>query len=195
MIGIGILILVSGCGSIPRIVFLHDPLTPQEHCQLALSYEVHHDWNAAIKEYEASLDLDPKFEPALAGLGNVYAQQEQYASAEKVYRRLLKLNPDHAMANNNLAWIYIAQGIHLSEASDRIEHALSVDTAHRAFYLDTKALLLLNLGQLADARAVSLQAESAEGSDDPAFIEQHKITQSKIDHETVSLGSNRSENR
>jgi len=193
MIGIGILVLVSGCGSIPRIVFLHDPLTPQEHFQLALSYEIQNDWNAAIREYQASLDLDPKFEPALAGLGNVYAQQKQYSSAEKVYRRLLKQDPDHAMANNNLAWICIEQGIHLSEASDRIDRALSVDKAHRAFYLDTRALLLLNLGQLAEARAVSLEAESAEGSDEPAFTEQHRVTKSKIDSATVSLRSSRSE--
>jgi tetratricopeptide (TPR) repeat protein len=194
MIGIGILISVSGCASIPRIVFLHDPLTPQEHFQLAVSYEIQNDWNAAIREYQASLDLNPKFEPALAGLGNVYAQQKQYASAEKVYLRLLELDSDHAMANNNLAWIYIAQGIHLSEASDRIERALSVDAAHRAFYLDTRALLLLNLGKLPEARAVSLEAESAEGSDDPAFTEQHKITRSKIDNASVSLRSHRSEN-
>jgi len=68
-----------------------------------------------------------------------------------------------------------------------------VDKAHRAFYLDTRALLLLNLGQLAEARAVSLEAESAEGSDEPAFTEQHRVTKSKIDSATVSLRSSRSE--
>jgi len=191
LIGMALFISIVGCGSIPRIVFLHDPLTPQEHVKLGLSYESQHDWKAAEKEYLAALDLDPKFQPALAILGNVYAEQEQYEAAEKVYRRLLDLNPNHAMANNNLAWIYIVQGIRLSEASERIERALSADSEHRAFYLDTQALLELKLGHLEEARTASLQAESARGSDNPNFVDQHRATRSKIESAFASVRFNR----
>ncbi|HTN43266.1 MAG TPA: tetratricopeptide repeat protein [Nitrospiria bacterium] len=189
----GLLLAVGGCGSLPRIVVLHDPLTPREHVQLGVSYESQKDWGSAEKQYQAALAQDPDYLPALANLGNVYAQQEQYASAEKMYRRALQRDPNQPMANNNLAWIYILQGIHLAEAGERIDRALAADPGHRAFYEDTRALLFLSLGQPARARAASLQAETAAGSELPGFAEQHDATRSKIDAALSTRGSNTTE--
>jgi Tfp pilus assembly protein PilF len=188
-----LLFAVSGCGFFPRIVILHDPLTPQEHLQLGLGYETQRDWKSAEREYRAALDLNPEFLPALANLGNVYAQQAQYHPAEKIYRRLLKRDPNHGMANNNLAWIFIQQGIHPTEAAALIDRALAADPGHRAFYIDTRALLLLNLGRFDQARSASLEAETAAGSDAPGFADQHKATRSKIEAAIASLGSKRPE--
>jgi len=180
---------MGGCGSLPRIVVLHDPLTPEEHVQLGVSYESQKDWDAAEKQYQAALAQDPDFLPALADLGNVYAHQEQYASAEKMYQRVLRHDPNHPMANNNLAWIYIAQGTHLAEAGERIDRALANDPQHRAFYEDTRALLLLTLGQPGRAQAASRRAETAAGSELPGFAQQHNETRSKIEAATATRGS------
>jgi Tfp pilus assembly protein PilF len=193
LIGVGLLFTVGGCGSLPRIVVLHDPLTPQEHLQLAVGYEAKNEWALAEKEYRAALAQDPDFLPARVNLGNVYAQQEQYASAEETYRRVLKRDPNHPMANNNLAWIYIVQGIHLPEAGDLIDRALAADSRHRAFYMDTRALLLLYLGRLDQAQAALIEAEAAPGSDTPGFSEQHAATRSKIESAMASPGSKRTE--
>jgi len=185
----GLLFTVWGCGSMPRIVVLHDPLTPQEHAQLGVSYESQKDWASAEKQYQAALDQDPDFLPALANLGNVYAQQEQYASAEKMYRRALQHDSNNPMANNNLAWIYIVQGIHLDEAGKRIDRALAMDPDHRAFYEDTRALLFLSLGQPVQAQAASFRAETASGSDLPGFAQQHNVTRSKIEAAMAARGT------
>lgn len=180
-IGIGLLVALGGCGSFPRIIFLHDPLTPQEHLQLGIRYESQKDWASAEKEYRAALDQDPRFLPALANLGNLYAQQGQYKTAEEYYRRVLKDDPNHPMANNNLAVIYIKQGARLTEAEELIDRALAADPQHRAFYMDTRALLLLRLGQPDEARKAAIESESAPGSDSPAFREQHALTRFSID--------------
>jgi Tfp pilus assembly protein PilF len=185
----GLLFTIGGCGSLPRIVVLHDPLTPQEHVQLGVSYESQKDWASAEKQYQAALAQDPDFLPALANLGNVYAQQEQYASAEKMYRRALHLDPNNSMVNNNLAWIYVVQGIHLDEAGERIDRALARDPGHRAFYEDTRALLFLSLGQPGQAQAASFRAESASGSDLPGFAQQHNVTRSKIEAAMAARGT------
>ncbi|HEY5594732.1 MAG TPA: tetratricopeptide repeat protein, partial [Nitrospiria bacterium] len=130
-IGIGLLLTLSGCGSFPRIIVLHDPLAPQEHLELGIRYESQRDWAAAEKEYRAALDPDPRFPPALANLGNLYAQQGQYDTARDYYRRALRYDPNHPMANNNLAMIYVTQGIHLAEAGEMIDRALAADPPHR----------------------------------------------------------------
>jgi len=44
-------LIITGC-SMPSIAVLHDPLTPQEHLQLGLSYEKKGLIEDAIKHYE-----------------------------------------------------------------------------------------------------------------------------------------------
>jgi len=185
----GLLFTVGGCGYLPRIVVLHDPLSPQEHVQLGVSYESQKDWASAVTQYQAALAQNPDFLPALANLGNVYAQQDQYATAEKIYRRALQRDPDNSMVNNNLAWIYVVQGIHLDEAGERIDRALARDPGHRAFYEDTRALLFLSLGQPVQAQAASFRAETASGSELPGFAQQHNVTRSKIEAAMAARGT------
>ncbi len=44
------LILFSGC-SLPRIIVLKDPLSPEEHLNLGVVYEKEGEFDNAIKEY------------------------------------------------------------------------------------------------------------------------------------------------
>ena len=192
LIGFMLLFTISGCGFLPRIVFLHDPLTSQEHLELGTRYEIQGEWDFAEKEYRAALDQDSRFLPALTGLGNLSAQRGDGRSAEGYYRRALKLDPDHPMANNNLASVLIEQGRHLEEARERIDRALAADPAHRAFFMDTRALLLLRMGRTDEALEAAEEAEASPGADLPGFADQHAVTRARIDALKASPVSNRS---
>ncbi|HEY4484893.1 MAG TPA: tetratricopeptide repeat protein, partial [Nitrospiria bacterium] len=141
------LLALTGCGAFPKIIVLHDPLSPQQHVDLGTTYEASSDLSAAEKEYRTALDGDPRLVPALIALGNLLTERGDFRQAEKLYRRALKQSPDHPMANNNLAWILIEQDGNLEEAETRIDRALGGDPRHRAFYLDTRANLYLHRGQ------------------------------------------------
>lgn len=172
----GLAMALCGCTSMPRIVILNDPLTAQEHQRLGMIYESQGKWTAAAAEYSAAIEKDPASAASLAGLGNVYVRQEKFREAEKAYLRALKYEPGHPMANNNLASIYILRGEGLDDADRLIQRALESDPGHRAFYLDTRANLLLKKGQIEPALQASREAEAAPGSDHPAFREAHAET-------------------
>jgi tetratricopeptide (TPR) repeat protein len=141
-------------------VVLHDPLTPTEHVQLGIAYEAEGKWDSALAEYRAALKKDRRHLPALVNTGNVHTQLQQYAKAERYYRDALKLDPNHPMANNNLAWIKIVQRKDLTEAGRLVQKALASDPERRAVYLDTLAYLHLQTGRFAEAVAALDEAEA-----------------------------------
>ena len=94
--------LIQGC-SIPRIVFLDDPLTPEEHLKLGVIYERKGEIELAIEEYKKA---SKKMPLAYFYLGNAYFQKGDIHEAEKYYKKTIKKQPDLADAYNNLAWLY-----------------------------------------------------------------------------------------
>jgi Tfp pilus assembly protein PilF len=91
----------SGC-SLPRIIVLEDPLTPEEHLHLGVAYEKRGELDPAIKEYKLA---SKKLPLAYLYLGNVYFQKNELDEAEKHYRKTIKKDPQNADAHNNLAWL------------------------------------------------------------------------------------------
>lgn len=89
--------------SLPRIIILDDPLTPEEHINLGVAYEKKNEMDLAIKEYEIASKRLPV---AYLYLGNVYMQKGNINEAEKYYRKAIKKQPELADAHNNLAWLY-----------------------------------------------------------------------------------------
>jgi tetratricopeptide (TPR) repeat protein len=110
---------LSSC-SLPRIALLHDPLTPEEHIHLGLSYEKNREFDAALKEYEAA---SSKLPLAYLYMGNVYFEKKEFAKAERSYRKALNQtqNP-HVL--NNLAWLYYTTNRNLQEAEKLAEKAV-----------------------------------------------------------------------
>ncbi|MBP1719310.1 MAG: Tetratricopeptide 2 repeat-containing protein, partial [Deltaproteobacteria bacterium] len=93
---------MSGC-SLPQIIVLKDPLTPEEHLDLGVAYEKKGEFDGAIKEYALAVKKIPL---ANLYLGNVHFQKGDLGLAEKYYRRAIQKEPAHADAYNNLAWLY-----------------------------------------------------------------------------------------
>jgi len=116
-----ITILLSSC-SLPRIIVFHDPLTPEEHVNLGVSYESKGELDAALKEYETA---SKKSQIAYLYMGNIYFQKNDFENAEKYYRKAIK-KTDDPRAYNNLAWLYYTMDTELQEAEKLARKAVEL---------------------------------------------------------------------
>lgn len=167
----------SGCGHLPKIRILHDPLTAQEHLALGVSYESQGKLDLAISEYKAALKKDSKEVEVtpLIYLGNAYAQRKEYKQAEGHYQKALKREPANGQALNNLAWVYLQQGIKLKEAEMLLSQALdqsSRDDPNRPGYLDTFAEVLIAQGRYTEGLSLLEQAETLADQNNPKLLSQ-----------------------
>jgi len=143
-------LLLFGC-SLPKIIVLHDPLTAEEHDNLGRIYESQGKFDLAGEQYREALKLDKKRLPSLLLLGDLSYRTKNYPEAESAYGKAIKLDAKNGDARNNLAWVYITTGKDLDKAKDLITEALTLNAAHRPYYLDTLGVVLLKLGNAAGA--------------------------------------------
>ena len=151
---------LAACSGLPRIVVLHDPLTPEEHVTLAARYEAQGLTKQAAEEYQAALSKRSNDVPALVGLGNLSYQRGEMKEAERYYRKALDRDPDHPMANNNLASVYLALGKNLDEAERLARRALAQESPHKAYFWESLAGIHLRQGRLAEAQADLSRADA-----------------------------------
>ncbi|HME42339.1 MAG TPA: tetratricopeptide repeat protein [Syntrophorhabdales bacterium] len=111
----------SSC-TLPRIAVLHDPLTPEEHINLGVSYEKKGELDAALEHYKAASKELPV---AYLYMGNVYFQKDEADHAKKAYETAIRKAGD-ARAYNNLAWLYYTRGEHLEEAEKLAQKAVEL---------------------------------------------------------------------
>jgi tetratricopeptide (TPR) repeat protein len=107
-----VLLALASC-AIPKIIILHDPLSPEEHINLGLAYEKKGETRRAIAEYEKASKELPE---AYLYLGNICFSKGAYAESEKYYREAIKKKPNLADAYNNLAWLLHIRGMDSGEA-------------------------------------------------------------------------------
>ncbi|MBI5213140.1 MAG: tetratricopeptide repeat protein [Nitrospirae bacterium] len=136
-------LLLTGC-SLPRIVILDDPLTPEEHINLGITYEKKGEMDNAVEEFKKA---SKKLPAAYLYLGNAYMQKGDLDEAESHYKKAIRKQPDLADAYNNLAWLYYnkAKGSRLkaedmkeiiNEAEDLVLKALELNPSNEN-YKDT----------------------------------------------------------
>ena len=120
--------VISGC-SLPGIVRFNDPLTPEEHMNLGVSYEKQGETDAALREYKtASRDLPL----AQLYIGNAYFQKNDLKEAEKAYRKAIEKTED-PRAYNNLAWLYYSSDQKLKQAEDLAGKAVELSPESPVF--------------------------------------------------------------
>jgi tetratricopeptide (TPR) repeat protein len=120
--------------SFPRVIILKDPLTPEEHLNLGVTYEQQGDFDNAIKEYNLAAKNLPG---ALLYLGNAHFQKKEWKKAEDYYRLAIEKEPDNADAHNNLAWLYYTRREKLDEAETLARKALRLNPGKGDIYRDT----------------------------------------------------------
>ena len=126
-------LLIAGC-SLPRIIVLEDPLSPEEHMNLGVAYEKTGELDSAIKEYKAAAGKLPL---AYLYLGNVYFQKNELEEAEGYYKKAMKKVPENGDVYNNLAWLYYTKKENLQEAEELVLKAMALNPAKKEIYQDT----------------------------------------------------------
>jgi tetratricopeptide (TPR) repeat protein len=127
------LLLATGC-SFPRVIILKDPLTPEEHLNLGVTYEQQGDFDNAIKEYNLAAK---KLPGAFLYLGNAHFQKKEWKKAEEYYRLAIEKEPANADAHNNLAWLFYTRREKLEEAERLARKALELNPGKGDVYRDT----------------------------------------------------------
>jgi tetratricopeptide (TPR) repeat protein len=149
----------AGCGKVPRIIVLSDPLTAEEHLALGVAYERNGEFDLAIREYEKVPRKGEAFFQARVNLGNVWLAKKEYGKARAEYREALSVRPGDPEATNNLAWVAILSGEEREDAAARMEAVLSRQGNRTATLLDTIGVLRMHMGQPAVAEESFADAE------------------------------------
>jgi tetratricopeptide (TPR) repeat protein len=144
-------VTVAGCGRARLTNRRDDPLSAQEHWTLGSIYEKRGETDLALREYEAALERDSRFLPAMIRLAELSYGMAEYGQAERYYRKAIKLAPRNGDLYNNLCWVYISQGKKLKRAESLIMRAMELNPEHRGYYLDTLGAIYLEEHRYRDA--------------------------------------------
>jgi CheY-like chemotaxis protein len=89
-------------GAIGRLrgALVGDPSSPKLHFMLANMLQRASRWAEAVDEYEAVVDLQPTYFPALTRLAYLYFRQGLHARAVETWRRALPVCEDPALRRN-----------------------------------------------------------------------------------------------
>jgi tetratricopeptide (TPR) repeat protein len=77
-----------------------EPRSAVAHANLGAFYRSLGQLEEAKREYDAALEIDARFEPALVGLGNIFAERRQLGRAIGLWERAVLENPDSAAREN-----------------------------------------------------------------------------------------------
>lgn len=162
--------ILSACANLPRPLVMKDPLSAQEHQTLGDSYFAQGEKDLATQQYQAALQEDRHFKPALIALGNRAYETRDWSKAESYFKRALKVSAPHdAAASNNLTMVYLAEGKHLDRAKQLIADALPGAGPLAPYLWDTSARLDIQSGDYAAAQLALGKARAAAPPNDPDF--------------------------
>lgn len=135
--------LLTSC-SLPRIIILDDPLSPEEHINLGVAYEKKGEIDNALKEYRLA---SKKLPLAYLYMGNSYFQKNDFDEAESAYKKAIEKEPSNSDAYNNLAWLYYTKKENLNEAEELALMAIELNPSKKEIYQDTLVKIRALKGQ------------------------------------------------
>ena len=94
--------------------------------KMGIAYHQMMQLDAAMKRYQRSIRLDPKYPEAINNLGTIYYAEKRYGKATQYYKRALKLAPESASIYSNLGTAYFARRKY-KEAAETYDIALKLD--------------------------------------------------------------------
>jgi tetratricopeptide (TPR) repeat protein len=129
----------------------------------------------AIRQWRKALEVDPKYGPAHAGLGETLYAQGSFSEALAHWREAIELEPNDAVTLRRLAWALtscpdatLRSG---SEAVALAVRALQLTGGKDAAVLDTLAAAYARKEQYADAVSTARRALALAAARDPQLAE------------------------
>ena len=111
----------------------------------------------AVEVFEELLSVEADHVGALFSSGSAHQTLGNFQQAERLLRRAIVLEPNHANAANALGYLYAEQGVHLEEAAALVQHALKFAPTSGA-YLDSLGYIYFKQGKLDEALELLEQA-------------------------------------
>jgi tetratricopeptide (TPR) repeat protein len=94
--------------------------------KIGIAYHHMLDFNAAKKNYDQALKLNPQYAEALNNIGALYFAQKNYRRAISEYQKALKVDPDSATIYSNLGTAFYARK-RIEDAMKAYQHALALN--------------------------------------------------------------------
>jgi Flp pilus assembly protein TadD len=132
------------------------PRSAKLHYNLGAVLEERKDFAQASGEYNKAIALEPSYEPALAGLGNVELNLGRAKEASQMFRQALQLKPDDVKTVTNYGTALQSLG-EIGAAKAQYERAISLAPGNDDAYCDLGVLLF----QAGDADAALRQFDLA----------------------------------
>jgi protein O-mannosyl-transferase len=132
------------------------PRSAKLHYDLGAIMEERKDFATANGEYKAAVGLEPHYEPALAGLGNVDLNLGRTQEASVMFQRALRLKPDDVKAVTNYGTALQSLG-KVDAAETQYQRAIALAPDKDDAYCDLGVLLF----RTGDANAAVLQLDKA----------------------------------
>ncbi len=85
--------------------------TAEDHYYAALDFVAEGKQEAALSEYQKSLDADPTFTEAMHGMARVLQDLNRLDEAITVATRISELDPDDVLAHTSLSVLYQKKGM------------------------------------------------------------------------------------
>ena len=130
--------------------------------------------------FASLVEKHPQDADLLFSLSNLRLKQGRLDDAIQLLRRLTASNPRHVTGWNNLAALLSEDPRMLREALDCIDRALASAGRPLGNLLDTKALVLLQMDQNAQAASLLVQAMSLPDANDPRFAFHLAVAQRRL---------------
>ncbi len=133
---------------------------PQYQYNLGAVHLRNNEIDAAIKSFEKSLSIDPRYFVALNGLGLAYSIKGNLPEAARAFQRCVEVSPQFSEARNNLGIIYQEQG-YLDKAAEEFNKAMA-DQNYGSRDLPALNLAKLNLAENKIDEALEFAQKSVE---------------------------------
>lgn len=152
-----------------------DPSLKSVSHHLAVLYDAQGDSVRSLSEYKKAVEAEPKNPSLLSDFGYYYYERQNQAEAEKLLRKALEIDPNHAKALCNLGMVLAATGRY-GESFDVFSRAVGPAAAH-----SNVGVLLAKQGRYDQAKQAFHQALAI----DPT-LRQPQAFLDYLDHKTIS---------
>ena len=129
-------------------------------------------YDDAIAIWEWLSAADPENTRFLISMSLVYDVADQFNNAEKVLLKVLELEPEHSLALNNLAYMYMEHEININKAITMVKSALVLEPDNGAYH-DTLGWGYYRKGKYKDARKHVKNALKLADKQDKGVIYEH----------------------